>query len=154
MGKVSYQSVSHASIPKTQIGSSLFFFLFFNVLNLQNFAPKLMGFFSFVCLIQKEGEKNGGGNKVAPAPAPAEKKDDVSVTAVYKINCNCNGCVEKIEKALRHFDGKIHIQTTNQLHFIFQIVYCYYLFNPTCFTKLRNLGSAFPVGHFQKNFIV
>ncbi|XP_050243315.1 uncharacterized protein LOC126691999 isoform X13 [Quercus robur] len=54
---------------------------------------------------KKEGEKNGGGNKVAPAPAPAEKKDDVSVTAVYKINCNCNGCVEKIEKALRHFDG-------------------------------------------------
>ena len=110
--------------------------------------------FFFFCLIQKKGEKNGGDNKVAPAPAPAKKKDDVSVAVVYKINCNCEGCAKEIKKALCHFNGKIHIQTTNQLHFIFQIVYCYYLFNLTCFTKLRNLGSAFPVGHFQKNFIV
>ena len=70
-----------------------------------------MGFcFSFFCLIQKEGEKNGGGNKVAPAPAPAEKKDDVSVTAVHKIDCDCEGCAKKVKKAVRHFNGKIHIQ--------------------------------------------
>ena len=68
-----------------------------------------MGFcFFFVCLIQKEGEKNGGDNKVAPALA--EKKDDVPVTAVYNIDCNCEGCDKKIKKALRHFNGKIHIQ--------------------------------------------
>nr|XP_023872310.1 heavy metal-associated isoprenylated plant protein 3-like [Quercus suber] len=56
---------------------------------------------------QKEGEKNGGDNKVALA----EKKDDISVTAVYKINCNCNGCVEIIDKALRHFDGVEVVKT-------------------------------------------
>ena len=49
---------------------------------------------------------------------------------------------------------KFTYKSTNQLHCIFQIVYCYYLFNPTCFAKPRNLGSAFPVGNFQKNFIV
>ena len=64
------------------------------------------------------------------------------------------GATRKSKKPFVISMVKFTYKSTNQLHCIFQIVYCYYLFNPTCFAKLRNLGSAFPVGHFQKNFIV
>ena len=74
-------------------------------------------------MIQKEGEKNGGDNKVAPAPAPAEKKDDVSVTAVYKIDCNCKGCAMKVKKAVGDFDGKIHIQIRQPNFIVFSKLY-------------------------------
>ena len=73
------------------------------MLNLQNFAPNLMGFFFW---IQKEGEKNGGDNKVVPV----EKKDDISITAIYKIYLHCEHCAKRVERAVRRFDGKIHIQ--------------------------------------------
>ncbi|XP_050284981.1 heavy metal-associated isoprenylated plant protein 3-like [Quercus robur] len=60
---------------------------------------------------EKEGEKNGGDNKVAPAPPAAEKKDDVSVTAVYKIDLHCKGCATKVKRAARHFDGVEEVKT-------------------------------------------
>ncbi|KAK7856714.1 heavy metal-associated isoprenylated plant protein 5 [Quercus suber] len=60
---------------------------------------------------EKEGEKKGGDNKVAPAPAPAEKKDDVSVTGVYKIDLHCEGCAKKVKRTVRHFDGVEEVKT-------------------------------------------
>ncbi|POO01731.1 Heavy metal-associated domain containing protein [Trema orientale] len=56
---------------------------------------------------QKEAAKNDGEKKPAAAGAAdaGGKKDDGAITAVLKLDLHCEGCVKKIKRSVKRFEG-------------------------------------------------
>ncbi|KAL2323237.1 hypothetical protein Fmac_027616 [Flemingia macrophylla] len=54
---------------------------------------------------QKEQPKNETEKKPQEGAAAAAKKDDAPAPVVYKLDLHCEGCVKKIKRTARHFQG-------------------------------------------------
>ncbi|KAK7285018.1 hypothetical protein RJT34_19774 [Clitoria ternatea] len=63
--------------------------------------------FLFFPLQQKEHPKNANEKK----PDGGSKQNDAPAAVVLKLDMHCEGCVKKIKRAVRHFDGVEDVKT-------------------------------------------
>ena len=66
----------------------------------------LKKFWFFVWFQKDAAKQNGGEKKVAADAGAAKKADDGNVTVVLKMDLHCEGCAQKVKRAIKNFGGK------------------------------------------------